>query len=268
MDNLMSINGVGLNEAGSKDADLNDTGCLVFEPTPDSLRWAHAARAEAVQIASDPTKQRENLRHGGTWFVGVDALPSAGDGAISGVALKGPWDPYVPLNTALHPAQLSIMYPGYPKQDLDQSDANHRYRVSRCGAHMDGLLPVGPDKRRQAMEFHAYILGIQISDCAFAPTVYWPGSHHILQTALRRVLDGRDPKGVDVTDAYHMARRQVFATCDPVALPLAFGASFLLHRFALHGTAPWGKAASEGARMTAFFRPEFETAQHWLSGAV
>jgi hypothetical protein len=48
----------------------------------------------------------------------------------------------------LHRAQVSVTYPGYPAPDPEESDAAHRFRRDRDAAHLDGLLPVGPEKRR------------------------------------------------------------------------------------------------------------------------
>jgi hypothetical protein len=163
-------------------------------------------------IARDPAVQAANLRHGNTWFVGVDALPNTPDGAIGDVPLMGAWRDAVPA-LPLHRAQVSIIYPGYPKQDVGESDANHRYRLNRAAAHVDGLLPVGPQKRRFAMEYHAYILAIPLSKVAAAPPVVWEGSQTIMQRALREAIGDADPSQVDITDAYQAARREVFDCC-------------------------------------------------------
>lgn len=239
-------------------------GCTRFPATPESRAWAAAAYARAKEIAADPQMQKTNLRHGRTWFVGVDALPNDAQGAVDGVPLKGPFRVGLPETGALHAAQLSVMYAGYPQRDPDQSAANHRYRVDRCAAHVDGLLPVGPERRRYPREFHAYILGIHVNNCVAAPTVYWQGSHHIMLRAIRSAVGASDPWSVDVTEAYQAARREVFDTCTQVAITGAVGEAFLLHRFALHGTAPWDAPPNDDGRMIAFFRPEFSDRTDWL----
>ena len=133
-------------------------GFTVFDHDPRTAAWAQAALGEAREIAADPKMQcPDNLRHGQTWFVGVDALSNGPDGSIAGVPLAGPWQPFVP-DLPQHQAQLSIIYAHYPKQDAGESDANHRYRRTRSAAHVDGLLPVGALRRRFAVEYHAYIL--------------------------------------------------------------------------------------------------------------
>ena len=46
---------------------------------------------------------------------------------------------------ALHPAQLSVIYPGYPKPRVGESEAAGRYRVKRDAAHLDGLKMKPPE---------------------------------------------------------------------------------------------------------------------------
>ncbi|MBY5933990.1 hypothetical protein KUV51_13345 [Tateyamaria omphalii] len=238
-------------------------GFVVFDHDPRTMRWAEAARKTAEGLAADPKVQSANLRHGRTWFVGVDVLPNDTWGGVAGVPLAGPWQPHVP-DLPLHAAQVSIVYPGYPVRDPDQSDANHRFRQTRMAAHVDGLLPEGPARRRFPREFHAYILGLPLNDVSASPTVIWPGSHRIMQAALAGAIGDNDPGQVDVTEAYHAARRTVFERCAPVPIRARPGQSFLIHRFALHGTQPWDGADTDG-RMIAFFRPEFAKAGLWLS---
>lgn len=242
---------------------LRRDGYVVLDADPRVQLWAEAAERAATTVAADPAVRAQNLRHGETWFVGVDALPNGARGCVDGVPLSGPWQDIVP-DLPMHAGQLSIIYPGYPKRDADQSEANHRYRVIRAAAHVDGLLPEGPQRRRFAREFHAYILGLPLNDVAAAPTVVWPGSHVLMQEALQAAIADRPVAQVDLTDAYHAARARVFDACAPVPIIARPGQSFLIHRFALHGTAPWDGPAQQG-RMIAFFRPEFSDPQDWLA---
>lgn len=243
-----------------------DDGFCVFDRAPQVEAWAKAAHKVACTIAAQPDmRTAENLRHQQTWFVGVDALPNGSDGSIAGVPLTGPWDlPDLPM----HPAQLSIVYSGYPKRDVNESEGNHRYRITRAAAHVDGLLPTGPQRRRFALEYHAYILSIPLNAVAHSPTVVWRGSQKIMQDALRAEIGFRAPAEVDITQAYQAARRTVFETCEQVPLELSVGQSAVLHPFVLHGTQPWGTDAHppEEGRMIAFFRPECAGgAAEWLS---
>ena len=244
---------------------METDGFAVFDHDARPARWAAVARAHAMALSRDTDVQAQNLRHGNTWFVGVDILPNDHAGAVDGVPLGGPWHSYVP-ELPQHKAQVSIIYPGYPARDPDQSAANHRFRVDRMAAHVDGLLPEVPDRRRHPREFHAYILGIPLNDSPAAPTVVWQGSHHIMQSALADAIGDRDPREVDVTEAYHAARREVFDRCDVVPVQVGVGGAFLIQRFALHGTAPWSGPPGEG-RMIAFFRPEYADPMDWLGSA-
>ena len=243
-------------------------GFTVFDHDPRTAAWAQGALIEARKAAANPMLQGpDNLRHGKTWFVGVDVLPNAKDGSIGGVPLAGPWQDFVP-DLPQHAAQLSIIYAGYPQQDSGESDANHRYRRARSAAHVDGLLPVGSARRRYAREYHAYILSLPLNDVTEAPTVVWRGSQKIMQNALRRTIGEADPAQVDITDAYQAARREVLETCEQVPLRLKVGQSALLHPFVLHGTQAWGTAPdpSGDGRMIAFLRPECAGgAAEWLA---
>lgn len=241
-----------------------EDGYTVFDSDPATRDWAQAAFEVARDISADPQLRQIHLRHAQTWFVGVDALPNAADGSIAGVPLRGPWQDAVVVPQTWHAAQLSIVYPGYPGQDADESDANHRYRIKRCAAHVDGLLPVGADRRRYLREPHAFILGLPLNDVDAAPLMVWPGSQRIMGNALRRIIGNAPPEDVDVTDAYQAARRIVFETCAPVPVAAVPGQSILLHRHLLHGVAPWeGPQDCPEGRMIAYFRPQFSAAA-WL----
>lgn len=240
-------------------------GFTVFAHDDATFAWVQAAYRAAIEVAQDPEKRRTNLRHGETWFVGVDALPNAPDGSVGGVALTGLWRDHITAPDHWHQAQLSIVYPGYPKQDADETDANHRYRITRKAAHVDGLLPIGPDKRRYLREPHAFILGLPLNASDAAPLVVWPGSQRIMGAALAEVIGTQDPTDVDLTDAYQAARRAVFARIEPVAVQAMPGQAMLLHRHLLHGVDVWhpdATAPPEG-RMIAYFRPEFSAAE-WV----
>ncbi len=234
-------------------------GFTVFDHDGATLAWARAAHRLGLDVARDPAIRAANLRHGETWFVGVDALPNAVDGSIAGVTLAGPWADHITAPDRWHRAQLSIVYPGYPKQDAGESDANHRYRITRKAAHVDGLLPVGPDRRRYLREPHRFILGLPLNISDAAPLVVWPGSQRIMGAALSACIGDQDPAEVDLTDAYHAARRKVFDRIDPVPVTARPGQAILLHRHLLHGVDVWlqGATSPPEGRMIAYFRPEF-----------
>ena len=242
-----------------------ESGFAVFDHDPGVLAWAEAAHAVALHIASDPVIRAANLRHGDTWFVGVDALPNGPDGAIAGRKLIGRWEDHVEAPAEWHPAQLSIVYPGYPRQDPGESEGNHRYRVLRHAAHVDGLLPIGPARRRYLKEPHAFVLGLPLTSSRASPLMVWPGSQRIMGDAFRGRIGEADPGEVDLTDCYHATRREVFARISPVPVHALPGQSVLLHRHLLHGVAPWaeGDTAPPEGRMIAYFRPQF-SARNWL----
>lgn len=222
-------------------------GYEVLPIDPKVTDWAHAAYQTAI------TLDTSTRRHGGTWFVGVDALSNALDGSIGGVAM-----PFAHMAPDWHAAQVSIVYGGYPRRDAGESEAAHRFRMNRDAAHMDGLLPEGPNKRRHLREPHAFIIGMALNKATASPLVVWKGSHLVMAAAFARIFDGVDPTDFgdcDVTDAYQNARREVFATCGRVEVPTAVGEAVILHRHLIHGVAPWAGSAPTEGRIIAYFRP-------------
>jgi hypothetical protein len=121
-------------------------------------------------------------------------------------------------------------------------------------------------------EPHAYILGLPLTDCdaGASPLVVWEGSHRIMARALGAVLETvpeAEHPFTDITDAYHAARREVFATCARVLLPARPGEAVLLHLLALHGICPWveGASAPVEGRIIAYFRPKLPSIGDWLA---
>lgn len=261
--------------AGAAAAAYAARGWLRFPPEPATRAWAAAVRALLPALLGDPGAR---WRHGGTWFVGVDALPNdpagrvAGGPALAGAAVEAAarlcgigWP-------ALHRGQVSALRPGYPCRDPDEGEAAFAFRRDRAGAHVDGLLPAGPARERRLLEPHAFLLGIGITEAGpgAAPFTLWEGSHRILGPALARLLAPVPPARwgeVDLTQAYHAARRAALASCPRIALPLAPGEALLVHRHLLHGIGPWeegAEAAPEG-RVIVWFRPLCPRAGDWLA---
>ncbi|MFU8835008.1 MAG: hypothetical protein ACNA7F_07015 [Roseovarius sp.] len=240
---------------------LLSRGWQLFAPEPGLRDWARAARAAALPVISQAPRECE-----GTWVVGVDVLPNDPEGGVGGVPLschardvaEGLWG-----RLPLHRAQVSVVFPGYPRPRAGEGAAAFRYRRVRAAAHVDGLLPVGSGRRRMLRERHAYLLGLPLSEAdeGASPLVVWEGSHHVMRRAFAAALAGRHPRDwaeVDLTDTYHAARREVFETCLRVAVHARPGAGCLVHRMSLHGVAPWqaGASAPPEGRMVAYFRPE------------
>lgn len=247
-------------------------GWRLFSYDPAIAAWAQAALRQAKAVVAQPEMRKKWLQCQGTWFVGVDALASDGQGALGGVSLAGEvidWlseIDYLPF----HPAQLSVIYPGYPKPRIGDTEAGFRYRKNRDAAHVDGLLAVGPERRRMLKEPHAFILGLPLNSCspAASPMVVWEGSHLIMAEVFQKAFAGIDAASwaeVDVTEVYQAARRQVFERCEKVFVHAAPGEAYVVHRLALHGVAPWqsGADAPQEGRMIAYFRPELATKSLW-----
>jgi hypothetical protein len=238
-------------------------------PAPGIRAWVDAA----LPLARSALAAGTDWRCGGTWFAGVDALPNGAGAEVAGTALPEavlaalPWRP-----AHWHRAQLSVTRPGYPQPSDAETEASFRFRLNRDAAHVDGLLPIGPDRRRMLREPHAFILGLPLTEAMpdAAPLVVWEGSHDLMRDALGAILHPHPPEDwpqIDLTDAYHAARRDAFARCKRVELPARPGEALLLHRLILHGVAPWaeGATAAPEGRMIAYLRPEFDRLADWLA---
>jgi hypothetical protein len=246
---------------------VGDKGCRVIGPDPRIADWAAAALPIAHRaIAHSP----DPWRCGDTWFVGVDALPNAADGAVGQVAF--PWAALPLSPEPLHPAQISVIRPGYPRVDQGETEAASRYRRTRDAAHLDGLLAIGAPPRRYIREPHAWVLGLPLNQTSpdASPLVVWEGSHTLMRAALTRALSPHPPAewpNIDITDAYTTARAEVFKTCPRREIPVVPGQASLIHRLTLHGVAPWADRAvapAEG-RIIAYFRPQMRSVQAWLA---
>lgn len=252
-------------------AELTEKGYGVLPATEDVAAWGRAALGPAQDVISDPDWRRNWLRHGGTWFVGVDALDNAPDGSIGGVALPEHVRGVLGPGRTLHRAQVSAIFPGYPGRDAGETDAAHRFRLTRDAAHVDGLLPVGAERRRFLHEPHAVIVGLPLTaaDPGAAPLTVWEGSHidigHAFDKALGEV-PGESRKTVDLTKLYADTRRAIFERRKRVEISAAPGEVIVLHRRILHGMAPWadGAGADPAGRIIAYFRPVIDDIGAWL----
>jgi hypothetical protein len=170
------------------------------------------------------------------------------------------------------PGQLSVLRPGYPQRDAHESEAQHRYRCNRDAAHVDGLLPIGEQRRRMPKDFQRFILGIplQPSPAHAGPTVVWEGSHRLIQQAFIEALKDvpiQDWQQTDLTEVYQQTRREVFERCKRVEVHVPPGECYLIHRFAVHGVAPWQEQAGDQGKLRSivFFRPEVGSRWDWLT---
>ncbi|QPH53603.1 hypothetical protein [Pontivivens ytuae] len=245
---------------------MSDPGWRLFPFEQRLLDWVEAVRPTAIMLSA-----ADEARHGGTWRPGVNLLPNDAQGRVAG----GPPLACAALdNLPPHPldrGQLSAVLPGYPRREPDEPEAAHRFRRDRAAAHLDGLLPEGAARRRHLREHHAWLLGIPLSDhgADAAPFVIWEGSHEIIRSMLRTHLPS-DPEywgDTDLTEPYHAARREIFATCPRREIHAKRGEAYTVHRLALHGTAPFATTAHappEG-RLIAYFRPETADRLAWLN---
>ncbi len=253
-------------------------GWARFSFDPLLARWGDSVRSAALETRFGDS-QGQWLRSGGTWFAGVNALPNDATGAIAGgPALAGAAVDFVrndlglaSASVAFDPAQVSICYPGYPQRSPGESASAFGYRVHKCAAHIDGVLPEGDKRRRHLRGHHQFILGIPLTpvDEGSSPLVVWEGSHHLVRQTLRQCYDdlpGSAWGNVDVTEVYWQLRDRIFAECEPVAVVAEPGQSYVIHRLALHGIAPWRGPATESsdARVVCYFRPETTSPQAWL----
>jgi hypothetical protein len=242
------------------------TGWKVIGPDLEILAWAVAALPLAQEAIA---ASKEAWRSGGTWFVGLDALPSAETGDIANTPF--PWAA-LPLDPVpLHPAQLSTIRAGYPLRERGESDAAFHFRRDRDAAHLDGLLAVGPARRRMMREPHTWVLGLPLTDCGAgaSPLVVWDGSAPIIHKALKRAYAGQPPESwgdIDVTGPYQAARREVFETCRRIEVPVRPGEATLLHPMTIHGVAPWSAPADVTEdRIIAYFRPFSPSVAEWMT---
>ena len=107
-------------------------GWEVFEPEPLVEDWKHHALQDARRALKDP-----ELAHWyeceNTWFVGLDALDNDDHGRIAGsMPLSGQAIEFVAMLCGgqlpdLHRAQLSGVFPGYPKPRAGETEAAFRY---------------------------------------------------------------------------------------------------------------------------------------------
>jgi len=259
-------------------ADYAERGWMLFGVEKASRDWAAYARPLAAAALSDP-RHAERYKCAGTWFCGTNVLDNDEHGALpGGPPLAGAAVDFVHRHLCSGPlawdrAQVSVCFPGFPRQAADETDASFRFRVKRDGAHLDGLMAEGPEKRRVLREHHAFLLGLPLNDAGAgcAPFVVWEESHDIIREMLREQLGHLAPPDwprVDLKRPYNEARKRVFEECRRVTVVPRKGEAVLVDRHVIHGTAPWSASAADtgpnASRMIAFFRPQQRDLEAWL----
>lgn len=229
--------------------------------------WSRAAAGPAQALTEAVGAE---FRCDGTWFPGVNVFPNDASGAIAsegapplaGSAIDFIADALGFADIAWDAAQISVCYPGYPRQGPEETDAAFRYRTNRDAAHVDGLLREPPSRRRRLGETHGFILGMPLAgvdDPGASPLVVWEGSHEIMRDAFKAAFDGVAPAQwgeVDITETYQETRKRCFDVCPRVAVSAPVGGAYVLHRLSLHGVAPWTADAGAPPRTIAYFRPD------------
>lgn len=253
-----------------------ERGWCRFEHDPALSRWVESALEPARASLINPEFSHWH-RCANTWFAGVNVLPNRGDGSLEeGIPLQGQAIEFIDKHLNLRgfdwdAGQVSVCYPGYPRPMEGETAASANYRHKFDAAHLDGLLPEGPDRRRHLREHHGFILGIPLVEFSpdAAPFVVWERSQELVRHAFSERFAGIDAKhwsDEDVTEFYHALRKQIFASCKRVEIHARPGEAFIAHRLLLHGITPWGQAASSGSdgRMICYFRPEILDPKSWL----
>ncbi|MCP4980992.1 MAG: hypothetical protein GY935_10915 [Gammaproteobacteria bacterium] len=201
-----------------------ETGWCRFPHDPQLSAWVDSALTSARATLQDPS-QSKWLRYQGTWFAGVNALPNNDQGAVgTSGPLRGEAVDFISSVLGFEgfswdAAQVSACYPGYPQPMDGESPGRARYRRERDAAHVDGLLPEGPERQRHLREHHGFILGIPMVefDAHAAPFVLWQGSHEIMREYFATVFTGMPVEQwgeQDITEIYHAARERVFSDCE------------------------------------------------------
>lgn len=253
-----------------------ERGWCRFDYDPVLHDWIRVALPAARATLTDP-QHAKWLRYQGTWFAGVNALPNDAAGAVGASGpVRGQAVEFIDnilglRDFAWDAAQVSVCFPGYPQPMPGESPGRARFRREQDAAHVDGLLPEGPRRRRHLREYHGFILGIPMVDfdAAAAPFVVYEGSQELMRDVFRARFAGIEPDDwgeEDITEVYHAARSQAFAQCPRVELHARPGEAFIAHRLVLHGTAPWrdGAAAGPDGRMICYFRPDPFGPLEWL----
>ena len=242
------------------------------------LGWDRPDGGLGGKAASGPTmaltqaSEGAEFRCDGAWFPGdqyrwptaqTAARRSLGVPPLGGAPLRFLAEALGFAGLAFDRAQLSVCFPGYPRQGARGDRGRLRLSLAsatppmstgcgaRCRARADGgsrrptasssacrwWRPIRPRARSRSGR-------ARTRSCA-APS--------------REAFAGAPPerwREIDVTEAYQEARQRCFETCARVPLPARRGESTIVHRLALHGVAPWTAPANAPPRAIAYFRPD------------
>ncbi len=135
---------------GHRDAMFSRRGWAVFPRGSGAcgtgLRHATRRRRPPCRIPD----RRIGCGVGARGSPGSTCLPNdaagavAGSGPLGGTAVRFIEAQLGLTEIAWDRAQVSVVYPGYPRRGEGETDAAFRVRRDRDAAHVDGLLPMGP----------------------------------------------------------------------------------------------------------------------------
>ena len=270
-------------------SNFNQKGWCFLDNDDQHHRWIEAAKANILYKFGKRKYTKRDFRSGNTWFIGTNFLDNGSDGNINGVSMSsGLWSQisgkFGQGVEYWDPGQVSIFWQGYPKNDSRETEKAFKYRLNKYASHVDGLLPIGPKKRRFAKEYHAFILGLPVinSMAGSAPLVVWEGSHIIFRDLFRRLynrVSETELRNLDITEMYQKCRTKVFSTCPIRKIFSDHNQPYVLDRHLLHGVVQWKtnkmhsskKCPNDGiqfdplsGRIVIYFRPSYKSPMDWL----
>ena len=109
---------------------FGEKGYREFGYDEQVAKWAEFAKKKGNRILADPAQLQKWLQCEGTWFVGVDVLPNDSRGDFINTQFPNVFKSFMSkINLKpYHKAQLSVIFPGYPKPRIGDSEAAFEYR--------------------------------------------------------------------------------------------------------------------------------------------
>ncbi|MDG2355629.1 MAG: hypothetical protein P8L82_06390 [Paracoccaceae bacterium] len=267
-----------------------ENGWCFLDNHIENCRWIKAAKANIRNKFRQKEYRDSDFRSGATWFAGINFLDNGIGGDVDGISFSSVLWSQISGNFGVNikywdAAQVSICWQGYPGKDPSESEKSFKYRLKKYSSHVDGLIPIGPSKRRFAKEFHAFILGIPITNNRVdsAPLMIWEGSHKIFRNMFSKAFAGlseNEVSNLDVTEIYQKYRRKVFTTCPVKKVFSHNNQPYILDRHLLHGMGPWSAAIDDSllqhrnnlfrinpmsGRIVIYFRPAYKNPLDWIT---
>ncbi len=267
---------------------LCENGWCFLNTDNDHYDWINEAKKQIKFKFSQNLIKDKDFRSGSTWFVGTNFLDNNSQGKIGNRQLSKKIIDNISnyFGTKIQywdKGQVSICWPGYPKKDTLESEKSFNFRIKRFASHIDGIIPLGLQKRRFAKEYHAFILGLPIMNNFKnnASLVVWEGSHKIFRNFFRNIYDGVSSNKIsdtDITELYNECRNKVFTKCNVKKIVPNFKQPYLLDRHLLHGIDQWKDPNSgsyaiknkhlvnnlSNGRIVVYFRPVFSDPYDWI----